>query len=235
MEEISIRLINAEQYIKRRDIQNPSWFALPINLLDTPDFFGITGNEFKAFFYVISMHAKLRKYEFKINIDHCCHNLQIDQTELKSILNKLDQKMWQVVDFIDDVTPTLQIRTDTLRRRTATVHNTTSQNTFDRSTLLGSIKFDFENLYKKYPKKVGKKKGFQKLSREIKTQADFDNLSLAIDRYVSFCRENKTSQQFIKQFDSFVTVWRDYLEEDFGQSADFSQKIKNNFGMVQDF
>ena len=86
------------------------------------------------------------------------------------------------------------------------------------------IKFDLEILYKKYPKKVGKQKGLKKLSREIKTQTDFDNLSLAIDRYISFLIVNKTETQFVKQFDSFATVWKDYLEEDFGQSSDFAQK-----------
>lgn len=227
MKEICLRLINAEQYIKRRDIQNPSWIALPINLLDSPDFFGISGNEFKAFFYIISMHAKLKKYEFKINIDHCCHNLLIDQSELISVLNKLDQKMWQVVDFIEDVTPTT-------RRRTATVQYSTLQNTFDRSNPTASITFDFEKIYKKFPKKVGKKKGLQKLSREIKTQTDFDNFSQAVDKYISFCAANKTSQQFIKQFDSFVTVWRDYLEEDFGQTTNFTNTAQN-YGINKDF
>lgn len=112
----------------------------------------------------------------------------------------------------------------TAKPHTHTHPHTQIINTIDQSTTSCLIKFDLEILYKKYPKKVGKQKGLKKLSREIKTQTDFDNLSLAIDRYISFLIVNKTETQFVKQFDSFATVWKDYLEEDFGQSSDFAQK-----------
>jgi hypothetical protein len=127
LDHITIRLINAEQYIKRKDVQNISWFALPIALLDHPDFFGITGNEFKAFFYIISLYGKLKKYEYQINTDHCCHNLQISKDDLNNVLKKLHGKAWQVVDFIDHVTPTSQICTETSRPRTATYKQTNIQ------------------------------------------------------------------------------------------------------------
>ncbi len=76
-----------------------------------------------------------------------------------------------------------------------------------------------EKLYEqKYPRKLGKKKGLEKLKRQIKTQDDFNQLSLAIDRYNEYLRKNKTETQYIKHFDTFVTSWTDWLDHNAGQT-----------------
>jgi len=82
-------------------------------------------------------------------------------------------------------------------------------------------RFDFEALYEKYPLKVGKAEGIKRCKAQIKSQAEYDALSLAIDRYSEHCRKN---DQFIKQFDSFLGTkargfpWRDWTDPETGKS-----------------
>jgi hypothetical protein len=70
-------------------------------------------------------------------------------------------------------------------------------------------KFDLEMLYKAYPRKQGKTKGLKRLSREIKTQTDFENFQLAVSNYN---RETlSVENQYKKHFSSFVSEWRDWI------------------------
>lgn len=71
------------------------------------------------------------------------------------------------------------------------------------------IYFDF------YPLKKGKTKGVEKLSKEILTDADLENLKLAIERY----SKTITDPKFTKHFATFASEWRDWLDQDAGQSA----------------
>lgn len=72
--------------------------------------------------------------------------------------------------------------------------------------------FDFESLYKKYPRKKGKKRGLESCFRQIKTQESFGQLSLAIDNYILECRREKTKETYMKYFSSFMSCWQDFVE-----------------------
>lgn len=85
------------------------------------------------------------------------------------------------------------------------------------------LKFDFEALYQKYPRKLGKQKGIEKCKAQIKTPEEFEALSKAIDQYVFHLRSKGTEEKFIKHFDSFMTIWRDWLDPATGQSESFGQ------------
>lgn len=79
--------------------------------------------------------------------------------------------------------------------------------------------FDFETLYKKYPRKEGKGQGIKQCQKQILTQAEYDSLSISIDRYAKHC---EGTQQIVKHFGSFLgsdrtgNPWRDWLEADAG-------------------
>lgn len=79
--------------------------------------------------------------------------------------------------------------------------------------------FDFESLYKKYPRKNGKSRGMKSCLKEIKTQAQFDALAFAIDCYVGYLEKNKIhDQKYIQMFSTFMGSWRDWLDKDAGTS-----------------
>lgn len=83
-------------------------------------------------------------------------------------------------------------------------------------------KFDFEALYRKYPRKEGKSAGLKQCAKQIKTQEDYDALSLAVDRYAEHCRK---TQQIVLFFGSFLGSertahpWRDWTEPETGTTT----------------
>lgn len=90
-----------------------------------------------------------------------------------------------------------------------------------------STEFDLEFLYKKYPLKKGKSSGLKIAKAQIKTQADFDNLSQAIDAYVSDITKNQTSAKYIKHFSTFMSSWRDWLDPETGTAILEQQKSES--------
>lgn len=70
--------------------------------------------------------------------------------------------------------------------------------------------FDFEEVYKNYPRKEGKKKGILACKRLIRSQEDFDFLSKAVFRYSDHCRREKTETKFIMHFSTFMGIWEDW-------------------------
>lgn len=78
------------------------------------------------------------------------------------------------------------------------------------------LSFDFESVYKKYPRKEGKAKGFLILTKTIKTENQFNDLQKAVENYAKHCNKSITEQRFIKQFSSFIGTietpnWTDWI------------------------
>lgn len=69
------------------------------------------------------------------------------------------------------------------------------------------------NLYEtKYPLKKGKKKGVEKLSKEIKSELDFMNLEKSVNNYAEEIRLNDTEPRYIKHFSTFASDWSDWID-----------------------
>jgi hypothetical protein len=76
--------------------------------------------------------------------------------------------------------------------------------------------FDFEEIYKLYPRKLGKAEGISRLKKTIFTPEDFDALKLAVENYSKHCASQGTEEKYIKHFSSFVGTqdkphWRDWI------------------------
>jgi hypothetical protein len=80
--------------------------------------------------------------------------------------------------------------------------------------------FDFESVYQKFPRKLGKQRGEKLFNQQIKTQKDFENLSRAVENYSRQMIELNQPKQFIKQFDTFMGCWRDWCDEEQKIGAD---------------
>lgn len=90
--------------------------------------------------------------------------------------------------------------------------NTFDQKNFDR------VIFDFESVYKNYPRKIGKTKGIAQLKRQVRKQEEFDAFYKAVLKYREICEAMKTEKQYIMHFSTFVGTpqaprWKDYLED----------------------
>lgn len=76
-----------------------------------------------------------------------------------------------------------------------------------------NIKLDFNALYNYYPRKQGKSRGFQKCRVEIKTPSDYELLKIAIARYKDHVEKASMDPKFVKHFSTFMSEWRDWLDE----------------------
>lgn len=92
-----------------------------------------------------------------------------------------------------------------LKKEEKKKETTLAQNKFER-------KFDFDLIYSKYPRKIGKQKGLVRLKASIKTPEDFDLLKLAVDHYCKYCLSQNTEPKYIKHFSTFIGEWRDWVE-----------------------
>lgn len=81
-----------------------------------------------------------------------------------------------------------------------------------RLTLVDAPKFepDLEAAYAKYPRKEGKKKGFQRLRKQLTTREKYDAFVRAVENYAA--SRAAEDPHYTKHFDSFTSCWEDYVE-----------------------
>lgn len=79
------------------------------------------------------------------------------------------------------------------------------------------MKFNFEPIYKKWPRKEGKGKGMKKLEKSIKTEADFMRLDRSTDNAIALFMQERREKKFIPHWSTFCNNWEDYENaEDLG-------------------
>lgn len=83
--------------------------------------------------------------------------------------------------------------------------------------------FDLEFLYSLYPRKIGKKKGIEKLKTVIKSQEIYNKVKQAITEYRNYCTNQKIEATFIQHFSTFINNWEDWLDPQTGK-CDIKQK-----------
>lgn len=96
-----------------------------------------------------------------------------------------------------------------------------------------NVTFDFESLYKKYPRKQGKGAGLKKCASQIKSQKDFDLLSTAIDNFSSYMRDSGRDIELIPYFSTFMTNWRDWLDPEIYKPVKKSNHFQSQFERIQ--
>ncbi len=102
---INLLKYNVWYTTRKKDAGKHYWFSFPNDLLTHPDFFGITGEEFKAFVWCVSVCSKVRQSEIRLNIPHSCSLLSTDQAVFFSMFDKLKGKQ---IDIIGDHTATIE-------------------------------------------------------------------------------------------------------------------------------
>jgi hypothetical protein len=84
--------------------------------------------------------------------------------------------------------------------------------------------FDFERLYRLFPRKAGKMKGLEQCQKQIRTQQDYDALEQAIMKYAGICQAEQRDARYIMHFSKFMgrvdcPYWKEFLDEDAGQGG----------------
>lgn len=126
---ITITIIKWEKHNPRKDVKKPSWFALSNRLIEDPDFYSFTGNEFKAWIYMLSQASQKQSPRFQINFEHADRACCISKKDFLSAIEKLK--------LIPSITVAV---TSTLRECDAndTLHNNTLHNITEQRILAQS-------------------------------------------------------------------------------------------------
>jgi hypothetical protein len=68
--------------------------------------------------------------------------------------------------------------------------------------------FDFEFVWKKYPKPVGKKKAVVHFNASVKSEADFKDINAALENYL---KTKEVKNGYIQNGSTWFNNWRDYI------------------------
>lgn len=213
MELIQVKIVNWSKHQPRKDIKHPSWFALSNRIFEDSKLFSLSDSEWKAFIYILCQASQQNSDIVSINLDHAKRVVEISEKSIRSAIEKLTYA---------NVTSTYANVTDALRDTTLHYTTNTTEQTNTPTSAKPDAEFDFDALYKKYPRKEGKQRGIEICKRSIKSVADYDALAFAITRYGEKVARDQLESKYIKQFSSFMATWRDWLDPETGTALGVS-------------
>lgn len=202
-----IELPNWNEYQIRQDVKSTSWFRLEHNIFDQDQFWDFSRSELCFFFYILCLASKQNSGTIFLNVEKAEVAGRFKKNDILSAIKKLES--FRIVHVKN--TSTLRERDVSVRARIATDRQT---DITDRQT---ECVFDFEEIYKNYPNKIGKKKGIDTCKVQIKTAEDFEKLKTAVLKYAAHCRTQRIEAKFIKHFSTFMNSWTDWGEENSGK------------------
>lgn len=226
---MKITITKWEEYNYRKDVNAPRWFRFEHNFFENHEFYDFTHAEMVSWIYLLCLASKKNQGTILINKRHVEHIGRIRFKDFENAIKKLEEIQCITVD----VTDTLRARYVADTSTGATLHNKTEHNItkhyLDGPDAPARRVFDFDSLYKKYPRKEGKQKGLAICKVQIKTDEDFNLLSKAIDQYTLHVQKNATEGKYIKHFSTFMNGWRDWVDPETGKAETFKKKKDYSF------
>ncbi len=184
MQEIEISIIKYESIFTTRtkDLVGLKWFSFPNDLLLHPDFFRVNGEELKWFLWCVSICTKCKSNTIRLNIQHACSTLSLNEKYLFSMIEKLKGKQIDTEARPQhDREPTASRprhdRGTTASRPQHDRYNTLHNNTLHNNTLQTEevdLFFDFWNSQEKLPKAIKLSKSRKDKIKTRLKEADID-------------------------------------------------------------
>lgn len=69
----------------------------------------------------------------------------------------------------------------------------------------------FENLWKTYPKRQGRKEALRHFIATVKTDVEYDSCAAALRNYVAYIKKNNIEERFIKHGSTFFNNWSEWV------------------------
>lgn len=226
-EVLHIEILSWDKHNPKRDQKTYTWLRLNNNISTDPDLFGLTAEQKFVFIEILCQASKRNSGFLTLNLSHLSHVTGVKADPISGLISHLLRK--PIIRVHDRLLPQDVVTTTPTNERT----NVTNE----RKTLVEApprrLHFDFESIYKKYPRKLGKAEGIARLKKMILSQEDYNNLSLAVDNYAKNCIEKGTEERFIRHFSTFVgtidkPAWHEWLEYKFNANG----KPKRDFSYL---
>lgn len=81
-----------------------------------------------------------------------------------------------------------------------------------------NVHYRLMEIYSRYPRKMGKTRGFKTALSQCKKNEDFNRLEMAVTNYVSYIIKEKVDKPYILYFSTFMNQWEDWLDPDVGSA-----------------
>lgn len=88
-----------------------------------------------------------------------------------------------------------------------------------------------QEMYRYYPKKLGKTNGLKKLRKQLKTETDCRDFATAMAKFITYHQQHETEPQYICMFSTFISTWMDWLDEDAG--VVLAKEEKDLFALIR--
>lgn len=216
-ESITIQIINWQKYNPRKDVHKPSWFKMDHDILLDPKIRGLSKPEKVALWALLSESSRQHS-DGLILVDRAffvrCYD--VSWSLILRCIFKLEQNQ-----FVTKIHGTYTVRErapeqNRIEKNRIEKKKTIAQSTENPKTEIPKASsrraFDFDSLYFKYPRKLGKNSGMKKLKNQISTEEDYQLFQVAIDAFVAYHKKQCTEPQFIPYFSTFVGGWRDWID-----------------------
>lgn len=224
MDLIKIKIQNWSKFNPRADRANYTWFRFQNDFFHDEKIFSFNHEQIAVYLFLLCSASKKNSDQFEISLSYASAILKLKTKDILNYIN--DFKLLGMIAAFgrhDDGIHPAQLPATYIHNET----NITDERTIlpDLPTGQSRLVFDFDSLYKKYPRKEGKQRGIKICNSQIKTQDDFSQLSQAIDRYAEHIKKQATEAKFIKHFSTFMGEWRDWLDPDTGKVEEKKKEI----------
>lgn len=90
--EIEITILKFNEVSKRREIKRPTWFAVDNDIFNHPDFFKLTGDEFRCWIWILSIASKVNKDKVRLDSEVFAHQCRCSEKVFFATIQKLKGK-----------------------------------------------------------------------------------------------------------------------------------------------
>jgi hypothetical protein len=240
-----LTILNWEKWNPRKDLKSTSWFRFQNSIFDDPQFFEFDHSELLFFIYLLSLASKKQSGDIEVHVAHAQRIGRFETSTINSAIKKLIEINCVRTRDVDvtSIPADVPLRTNERNEHNVTnEHNTHTTNDTNADGESGDglgdvelskkvIQQHLDQIYSKYPRKLGKAGGMAVLGKAIITQADVDALSKAMTNFVKDVELNETPEGFVPYFSTWVgpfdkQAWPDYV--------DFIPKDRRPRGTPQD-
>lgn len=204
--QIEITILNWEKYNPKRDQKTYTWFKLQNDLPFSVSIEQLNFRQRWLFICLLCEASRRNMPNFTTTLQILSRFCSIRGDLCKNDVKVLQEASMILVTYINSAAARCRNTTPRIdKNRIEYIDQSTAK-------AVDMIKFDFDSIYKRYPRKIGKKKGQQIFKSCIKSEEDFQKLSKSTDNYNYYILKNKIEIKFVKHFDTFMRNWEDWLD-----------------------
>lgn len=225
---MEIKILNFEKFNPRKDRARHHWFRVENDISFSKDLFGLNPGQRWFWIFLLSLASKSQKNEIDFELEYLSIHSGLNIKQTAECLKLFEKRSMISITGYQSVTN----RGQTVSY--ITLHNSTEHNEHNNNAQIPARKLAdsaFEDLYEKYPRKVGKTRGIAKLKASIKTEDDVASFIVAVTNYRAHLAKEGTEAKYIMHFSTFVNCWPDWLDPENGKTEKI-EKPKRDFSFL---